>query len=469
LNPNIGHPTHHLAKNLTIVIDEWSIYTGEALEILSSAPYGECAFPQVYSLVFLFVSDRFDMCTSVDLPLSVNVRAFLQQIRNTAPKIGRILLSPNPLEDQPSVTPYFGLLVSQLFQLADRINYFWSMYNCGPLRLLPELLCNLVHISLSVDGYNCQSIHLARQNAPTLQSLTLISLFVANFAGLIQSPDGSYVSYPALHTLNLRDETEDEIAKHVFFKDIVPFPRLRLLCLFSCYPFGDDVLFRSNASTLQCLGLVLSDLLVSIITEYNVFTPTSHSKLQYVETRYPLDAMPLAFNTTADSLQFMLSIGQRAPVRDIEGAESSVDLVPALMSSYNFACIQMLILPFFYPELWDVVALVKELPLLSDLQTSVVVLGSVPVGVTKSELPEYMISTYVPIGKRFRCWNFDYECHDDDSNIVECALLLALVCPNFTLANPLIGDKTKYKRMAEAAIASDMFRKYAPRLQCFLI
>ncbi|KAJ2609173.1 hypothetical protein GGF44_006316 [Coemansia sp. RSA 1694] len=319
------------------------------------------------------------------------------------------------------------------------------------------------------DGYNCQSIQLARQNAPTLQSLTLISLFVANFADLIQSPDGSYVSYPALHTLKLHDETEDEIAKHVVFKDIVPFPRLRQLCLFSCYPFGDDVLFRGNAATLQCLGLVLSDLLVSIINEYNVFTPTSHPELQYVQTRYPLDAMPLAFNTTADSLQFMLSIGLGAPIRTIEGAESSVDLVPALMSSYNFACIQMLILPFFYPELWDVIALVKELPLLSDLQTSVVVLGPMPIGITKSELPEYMITTYAPIGKRFRCWHFNYECHDDDSNIAECMFLLALVCPNFTLANPSIGDKTKYKRMVEAAITSDMLKKYASRLQCFLI
>ncbi|KAJ2643709.1 hypothetical protein GGF44_001033 [Coemansia sp. RSA 1694] len=223
-----------------------------------------------------------------------------------------------------------------------------------------------------------------------------------------------------------------------------------------------------NAGTLQCLKMELSDLLVSIINEYNVFTPTSHPKLQYVKTWYPFDAMPLAFNTAADSLRFMLSIGLGAPIRDIEGAESIADLVPALMSSYNFACIQILILPFFYPELWDVIALVKELPLLSDLQTSVVILGPMPIGITKSELPEYMITTYALIGKRFRCWHFNYEFHDDDSNIAECVFLLAMVCPNFTFADLTPRSAVEYKRMMEAAITSDMFKKYASRLQCFL-
>ncbi|KAJ2460559.1 hypothetical protein GGF42_000767 [Coemansia sp. RSA 2424] len=468
MSPRLGYPTHHLAKDLIFVIDEWSIYTGRALEFLSSAPYDGCAFPQARNLVLSFVLDRFDMCTLADLPLSVNVRAFVQRIRNMAPMVRKISIETGFFGKLLWATPYFGILVSQLFQLTNSIEYHCGLEADLPTCLLPDLLCNLVDIRFDVKGYNCPSIQLARQSAPTLQSLTLISLFVANFADLIQSPDGSYVSYPTLHTLNLRDETEDEIAKYVVFKDFVPFPRLRCLCLFGCYPFGDDVLFRGNAGTLQCLEMMLSDLLVSIIIEYNVFTPTSHPKLQYVETRYPLDAMPLAFNTTADSLQFMLSIGQGAPVRDIEGAESSVDLVPALMSSYNFACIQILILPFFYPELWDVVALVKELPLLSDLQTSVVILGPMPIGVTKSELPEYLITTYAPIGKRFQCWKFDYECHDDDSNIAECVFLLALVCPNFTFAGLILRSAAEYKMMLEAAITSDMFRKYASRLQCFL-
>ncbi|KAJ2055508.1 hypothetical protein GGI17_006630, partial [Coemansia sp. S146] len=70
-----------------------------------------------------------------------------------------------------------------------------------------------------------------------------------------------------------------------------------------------------------------------------------------------------------------------------------------------------------------------SLPLLSDLYAQAPSFGSMPDGVTMDELPEYMVSTYAPMGERFRCWRII--CYTSN---VENIILLALICPNFDYA-----------------------------------
>ncbi|KAJ2746715.1 hypothetical protein GGI20_001136 [Coemansia sp. BCRC 34301] len=464
----MGHPTHHLAKELVINVDELAVYSGEALEALSCAAFNGCAFPRARTLYVSFVSDRFDKLDAAHLPIYANIKAFTKRIQDMAPMIEKILVFSSVFEQSPRISPHFGLLASRLFQIASQIEYIQSVFADISVCLQLEPLRSLTYIDYLVEGYSCQSIQLARLNASTLQLLHIYSQFVADFAGLIRNPDDSYVTYPSLHTLSLRDHTDEVIAEELVFDGAIPFPSLRRLYLDSCYPFGDDVVFRGNAATLERLNVELGDLLVSIITEHNIFTPTSHPSLQRVKTWYPFDAMPLAFNTTAESLRFMPNIGLGAPVRSIEGAKSSADLVPALTSSYNYACIQILILPYFCSELWDIIALIKELPLLSDLHTDGVVFGSLPIGVIKHELPAYVISAYAPMAKRLRCWYFGYEWNDNYLEIAESVFLLALACPNLTSIYGAKYVKAKCIQEMEAAIESDMFKSYAPRFQCFL-
>ncbi|KAJ2067889.1 hypothetical protein GGI08_001156 [Coemansia sp. S2] len=46
------YPTNRLAKTLDITLDVWDIYSGKSLQQMSSAPYDDCAFPQVHTLIF---------------------------------------------------------------------------------------------------------------------------------------------------------------------------------------------------------------------------------------------------------------------------------------------------------------------------------------------------------------------------------------------------------------------------------
>ncbi|KAJ2100004.1 hypothetical protein GGI09_002490 [Coemansia sp. S100] len=337
-----------------------------------------------------------------------------------------------------------------------------------PIRLQLYIIRNLVDLTFLVDGYTCPSIELARQNALTLQHLCLLSNFPADLAGLIQSPDGSYVTYPHLRDLVLLDGSDDYTPERVAIKGVVPFPRLQHICLRSSYPFGDDVLFRGNSSTLKHLELFMSDLLVSIIFDHNVFTPTSHPNLRRVVTKYPPEEHPSQFDTPADALQFMLSICPGTPVREVEGDHSSSELVPALLSTLDYASIRVLTLPFLRLELLDIVALVRALPALSTLRTLPPIFGSIPNHVDMDDLPTYITATYAPDGKKLQYWNYQPGTPLYRAENATCMLLLALAYPDYTYIGMLGGEAKGFREELEAAVALNIFKPYAPRLQDFV-
>ncbi|KAJ2250985.1 hypothetical protein GGI13_003947 [Coemansia sp. RSA 455] len=346
--------------------------------------------------------------------------------------------------------------------------YFHRFEANVPIRLQPDIIRNLVSLNFKVDSYTCPSIELVRQNASTLQTLMLDSDCVADLASLIQSPDGSYVTYPHLLYLYLHDDSDDYTPERVAVKGVVPFPRLQRICLHSSYPFGDDVLFRGNSSTLERLELFMNDLLVSIIFDHNVFTPTSHPNLRRVVTKYSPEEYPSQLDTPADTLQFMLSIGSGAPVREVEGDHSSSELVPALLSTLNYASIRVLTLPFLRLELLDIVALVRTLPALSTLRTLPPIFGSIPNHVDMDGLPTYITATYAPDGRRLQYWNYQPGPPLYRADNATCMLLLALAYPDYTYIGMLGGEAKGFREELETAIALNMFKPYAPRLQDFV-
>ncbi|KAJ2041478.1 hypothetical protein GGI08_007943, partial [Coemansia sp. S2] len=115
----LGHPTHHLAKDLTIVVNEQAIYSGKALKVLSHTPYSGCAFPLARLITFTFVSGESSKVRTVDrLVTKANICAFVQRIRNMAPLLSEVRVQPiYNGHGSEVVSGYFGDLVSQLFQL----------------------------------------------------------------------------------------------------------------------------------------------------------------------------------------------------------------------------------------------------------------------------------------------------------------------------------------------------------------
>ncbi|KAJ2461266.1 hypothetical protein GGI03_005078 [Coemansia sp. RSA 2337] len=457
----LGLSTLRLVKCLEIKLDERTIYSGKALRMLSSAPYNGRVFPLARELLLTFLWDEFDGSgesggyDDID-PLvdKANISAFVQRIRFMAPTVGviRVQLGATSSEDRGVAT--------------DSVEY-----HCRNDRnVIKEVqfggICNLVSIVCIGEGLSSQLTRLARQNAPTLQSLTIdTENDKVSISGLIRDVDDICVVFPCLLKLKLKMGSNDDDSICLDSNGPALFPRLRHLDLFMYSKFDMYLFFKGNAATLECLSLELNRSMISMLRRYSVFTPTSHPNLKYVGINYWFGFTSTIFATSADAMQFTLDIGPKAPVRKISGSLSGNTLLPSYHLLGNYTCIQVLSLGPIPIVLWDTIALIKSLPLLSDLHTGSVSLGTIPGGMTRSKLSSYVRSTYAPISLRFRCWHIHDDYRSNAAQTVECVLLLALACPNFDYAAPHTIRRITFDKPIRDAIASDMFKDHAARLR----
>ncbi|KAJ2054399.1 hypothetical protein H4S04_000021 [Coemansia sp. S16] len=389
MNNNLGYPTHHLVKELDIELDEEGIYSGNALKKLSRVPYKGCAFPLARKITFLIVAEK-DIRTR-PWRIKTNIDAFVQRIKELAPLADDFTIQPNDLvHPEEGASEHIDYLITRLLQLAKRVDYcsFYSSHK--PVRMDWEWIHDLVHIKYALASQDYSFIML---------SLSIGTDHYECLRVLIQYDDGTYVSYPQLLALELLLSPDDEDPALVVFEGAVPFPSLRRLEFINPYPFGDDTPFRGNSATLEILKLTVDRLAAQVLIKHNVFTLVSHPNLWWVSTRYSDAVEPDMIGTAAEPIQFALNIGPGAPVREIGVSLTSSELVSKLSAARQHTCIRDLTLLWKNLELWDVIALLKALPLLRNLESSYPKLGALPAGVTRAQLPEYLRSKHYPLGR----------------------------------------------------------------------
>ncbi|KAJ2448073.1 hypothetical protein GGF42_005240 [Coemansia sp. RSA 2424] len=334
-----------------------------------------------------------------------------------------------------------------------------------------EPIRDLVHIECGIVGLDQATISLTRRSAQTLQLLQIRFKFDTDIVGLIRDANsGSYLEYPCLRKLKLSSYDSITPSMSSVFSGAVPFPSLRHLSISCNYPFADDVLFRGNSATLESLKVTPHPATVAMLTSCNLFTPTSHPKLQLVAIGALPSLAPGPFPDIGTYLRFVLRIAPGASVRVIPNLPSNnSDLSSALSMFGDHLRIQVLSMPGTLLTLWDIISLIKSLPLLSDLATQPVVLGAMPQGITAAELPAYVRMTYPSMGKRFRCWHWEYYYGQPDyAKLTTCMLLLALVCPNFDYAVVHANHREEFMEAMRVQIAEPGFSQDAPRLRRLL-
>ncbi|KAJ2032098.1 hypothetical protein IWW57_000385, partial [Coemansia sp. S610] len=160
-----------------------------------------------------------------------------------------------------------------------------------------------------------------------------------------------------------------------------------------------------------------------------------------------------------EQIQFVLSIAPCATVRRVDG-QILARLLPLFA---NITSIRVLSLPEMVVNFWDMIALIKSLPLLSDLRTSFPVLGPEHRDIKPNELPSYVAKTFGPISWWFCRWYF---CDLDNSMAVaKCVLLLALICPNFEHINPEHYDDDDFVSAMRELCCTPGFKPFAARLR----
>ncbi|KAJ2885197.1 translation machinery-associated protein 16 [Coemansia aciculifera] len=108
----------------------------------------------------------------------------------------------------------------------------------------------------------------------------------------------------------------------------------------------------------------------------------------------------------------------------------------AAQGDYTFEHVQVFEATFDKLSLFSVLCLLKALPALTELRCGISGLGSELEDIAGKKLPDHIASTYRAIGQNMRVWHIPSTNDDDDANnIIECIVLLALVCPKFRRVN----------------------------------
>ncbi|KAJ2334372.1 hypothetical protein GGI00_001888, partial [Coemansia sp. RSA 2681] len=425
----------HLTKELVIELDPQTIFDGEACKLLSRLPKSWFIFPASRSVALQFISHEFQEIEETGLSeAESNISAFVHELRQLVPNASDIKIQAyGYLADMsPNTLRFFGSLATQLCQGYSCMTFMEGEMGSA-VKFQASGFRDLGYIDCVIHNDGARYLLFARHNAPTLKSLTFKLSPAVDISSLIQDANGRYVEYPCLHTLELRLQTAAPSKQPRVFAGAVPFPKLRRLCIDTRYPFGDDTPFRGNAAMLEHLSIMLCQDLASMLKQHSVFTPVSHPRLSFVK------------------------LGQGARARDQLAGDTRFS-----------AHIQILSLPSTYMLIWHAMALIKSLPLLTDLHSRAPNLGPLPAGVTQDELPAHTIAKYSPMGHRFRCWSFTSFSLDDSSDTVRCTLLLALVCPNFDYAATYHTNRRPFMLQMEKTIYSEKFKEHATRLQHLL-
>ncbi|KAJ2005726.1 hypothetical protein GGI04_002127 [Coemansia thaxteri] len=120
-------------------------------------------------------------------------------------------------------------------------------------------------------------------------------------------------------------------------------------------------------------------------------------------------------------------------------------------------------------EFEDAIALVKSLPLLSDLGIGVVVPSLQLWYIPSNELTEHVLSTYSCASIRLKYLLIYRSLVDDIGKIcIKYILLMALACPHLTFVAPYSGSYGKFFKLMRKTIYSTTFKKYAPQLERLL-
>ncbi|KAJ2115850.1 hypothetical protein IW146_001997 [Coemansia sp. RSA 922] len=220
----LGYPAYHLAKDLEVELDERAIYTGKALRMLSYEPYDDCAFPLVRKLTLSFAWDGHDGSDgyydqdeygTVEQNVAVNnVSAFVQWFKQKVPMVSEIRIQPGASVHGSGVVAsnYFGDLISQLYQLVDRVDL--DSYDGSEVTMYIqfEKTSHLTHISYTGSGLGSHFTKLIRLNAPTLQSLVIVpDGEFTNIRSFTKDFDCSSVVFPCLLKLKLDIEFEGDM------------------------------------------------------------------------------------------------------------------------------------------------------------------------------------------------------------------------------------------------------------------
>ncbi|KAJ2352585.1 hypothetical protein GGH92_001178 [Coemansia sp. RSA 2673] len=354
----------------------------------------------------------------------------------------------------------FGLFVDSLCS-----NTKGSMLDFGELLLRHPSTIDCIS-QLSVLKLSCRdspNVHssLVHKCANVLQYL---DIGIHRAKALIYDVNDVPVVYPKLLHLQMYMAGLNDSSAPVFAPGIVPFPVLKSLQLQMGYPFGDDVMFRGNSATLEELEIRLSREMMAMLNNSQAFGKEyKNLKRVLVNELGHNGYQSLSSDDTVH--KFIRSLANNACRMNLMCGGPNTCLVALTRhDDYCFEYIQELTLWRDRVSLYNMLCLLKALPILTRLTCSIGENGSEFDRISANDLPDHIAYTYSDTGMHLKTLRFPHS--KDESKIanVNFIMLLALVCPNFRPVEILEGFMSYYYDSVVKATRSGPFSKYAPCL-----
>ncbi|KAJ1918607.1 hypothetical protein GGI16_003957 [Coemansia sp. S142-1] len=450
----------NLVRELRIKVSGASIASGAAHKILTELMGDTATMIQARKLCVTitdgFVAPEEPMDSSIDnvLEFTCLLRSMTQDSLAAAELYYRGSQQEALKCDEELFASLLGLLFRnskhQVLELGNMKFKHSSTIDC-----IPQLS------SLSLNCYSSLilSTNLVHKCAYALQHLVITSLPAQS---LIYDMDGKAVIYPKLQHLKPSFDYNDPIERMLAL-DVVPFPVLKCLILYSCAQLGDDVMFRGNSATLEKLVIYLDARDVAVLSTSPVFNNGFRNLRTLIIddiysmnnlTQVPIPTMhKFIRNLAANTCK--LSLTRNVPVSGL------IDLTS---SNYQFENIQFLDMKGNKSLLHDILRLLKALPVLARLECDIDDLDSGFKLLTDDDLPDHVASNFGNAGKHLHTWLLPHGRGQRSMKVADYVMLLAIACPRLMLVETLSIDSRSYHTRVTEASRSGPFSKYASRL-----
>ncbi|KAJ2460603.1 hypothetical protein GGF42_000741 [Coemansia sp. RSA 2424] len=358
----------------------------------------------------------------------------------------------------------FGALVESLCGNSKR-----SMIDLGMVRLryadtvgqIPQLS------SLSLTSYNVDDFRTAlmHKSAATLLDLN-IGICIPK--ALIYDANGNAVIYPNLSHLKVFPRDYDRTVQRVLSPGITPFPALTSLRLSLTYPFGDDVFFRGNSSTLEYLKIIIDSETAIMLSTSSAFDHPFR-KLRRVDIGESHDFGDLAAIPEANIKNLLRNLMGAARGVRFSSALYLELLVTAAPRIRGFEHVQDLHFYMAKLSLFDVIRVVGVLPGLTKLACGINGVGSEFNHIPARDLPDHIVATYGTKGNSLCELSTDLARGVNIMEAANFAMLLALACPKLSkIGSARVAPPPVYYAKITKSLGRKPFNKYASQLKRLL-
>ncbi|ORX65844.1 hypothetical protein DL89DRAFT_270565 [Linderina pennispora] len=344
------------------------IVDGAATEVFKTSPFDTLVVPSTTTLVFsLMHSHATNGVQKSGLDATIHAEAFCNEIHRIFPNSQICGLSSLGSLNDYVDTPFVRSLISGLTSRATAVSTtLWSI----PAYSYPlTSVANLFELDIDISGPDSPLIEVIRRNASALEHVGLKSQHAAVFSKIVQADDGTPIVYPRVMALTIAcGDRAGQLENAALGSPTgAPFPALQKLTCTADYPFSNDVLFRENSSTLECLKISLCPRAATDLRGCGVFDAGRFPALKYVnsyiDTRYQEDER-------TDQARCLLVLSTNARILFTNGGSCLFDNIGLTIGQVGRNIVQLQI-PSVKFTLHRYLQLVKALPYLREISAGI--------------------------------------------------------------------------------------------------